>query len=50
MYPKESNSDKNTKQKAALPKTKSEADRKETKDPPGVNMPPETEMSPPQFG
>ena len=50
MYPNESHSNKSTKHNAALPKPKPAADTNETNDPPGVHMPPETEMSPPQFG
>jgi len=41
---------KNTKHKAISSETQSIADKIETEDPSGVYMPPETEMSPPQFG
>jgi len=33
-----------------LSKRQTEAEKNKADDPPGVDMPPETEMSPPQFG
>jgi len=48
MYPKEDNV--NKKHKTVSPEKKANAKESIAKDPPGVDMPPETDMSPPQFG
>ena len=50
MRSNKGHSNKSTNHDAVLPKTKPDADKNETKDPPGVHMPPEREMSPPQLG
>jgi len=39
-----------SKDKIELSKVQAAAEKSKTNDPPGVSMPPETEMSPPQFG
>jgi hypothetical protein len=48
MYPNEDQ--KNTNYRATLSETQTEAEKNKADDPPGVFMPPETEMSPPQLG
>ena len=50
MYPNEGNNNKSAKYKATLPEAQSATEKNKTKNPPSVNMPPETEMSPPQLG
>ena len=50
MYPNESHIPKSTKYKATLPESQPVAEKNKTKDPPGVSMPPEKEMSPAQLG
>jgi len=50
MSPKEGNTNKNSKNKETLTKTPPAMERDKPKDPPGVHMPSEKEMSPPQFG
>ena len=50
MYPNESHNNKTAKNKTAASKLQPIAEKDKTKDPPGVSMPPETEMSPPQLG
>ena len=50
MYPNESHTSKSTKHKTALPEAQPAVEKNKATDPPGVNMPPETEMSPPQLG
>ena len=50
MYPNEGNTHKSAKHKTVLPEIQSAAEKDKAKDPPGVDMPPETEMSPPQLG
>lgn len=50
MRSNESNNPKNVKHKAASPKNQQSKEKNKTNDPPGVSMPPEKEMSPPQFG
>ena len=47
MNPNENHSNKNT---IPLSKRQTEAEINKADDPPGVDMPPETDMSPPQFG
>ena len=48
MYPSEGHAAKSTKNKSTLAETISAAEK--TKNPPGVLMPPEEEMSPAQLG
>ena len=52
MYPNESNThkSKNTKNNSKLAETISNAEKSKTKNPPGLTMPPEKEMSPAQLG
>jgi hypothetical protein len=50
VNPNKENDIKYAKYKAALAETQDEAERNKADDPPGVFMPPETELSPPQFG
>jgi len=52
MYPNEGNSrkSKSAKHNDTLQKVQSTTEKNKTPDPPGVSMPPEKEMSPPQFG
>ena len=50
MRSNEGHTHKSTKQKTTLPEAHPAAEKNKPKDPPGVNMPPETEMSPPQLG
>jgi len=50
MCPNEGNINKNTKHKTTLPEVQPTAEKDKAKDPPGVSMPPEKEMSPPQLG
>ncbi|MCL2404028.1 MAG: hypothetical protein FWC92_00635 [Defluviitaleaceae bacterium] len=52
MYPNKSltHTSKSTKQSSTLTETVSNAEKSKTQNPPGVNMPPEEEMSPAQLG
>jgi len=52
MFPNKDHSkkDKSTNHNATLTETLSAAEKSKTKNPPGVSLPPETEMSPPQLG
>jgi len=52
MNPNEghTNKSKNTKHNSTLAETVSAAEKSKTKNPPGVSMPPEKEMSPAQLG
>jgi len=51
VYPKENHTSKNkSPYHNATPETRPTDEKNETKNPPGVFMPPETEMSPPQLG
>jgi len=52
MCPNESNThkNKNTKHNSAFAETALAAEKSKTKNPPGVTMPPEKEMSPAQLG
>jgi len=52
MYPKEGSTHKgkNTKHNTTSPNKKAATEKKIVKNPPGVELPPETEMSPAQYG
>jgi len=52
MYPNEDNThkSKSANHNATLSETQSAIAKNKTKNPPGVSMPPEKEMSPPQLG
>jgi len=52
MHPNEGNNHKNKsdKRNTVSPETQSDTEKNKTKNPPGVFMPPEKEMSPPQLG
>jgi len=50
MNPTENQTHKNKKSKDTLPKKQPITSENKTNDPPGVHMPPEKEMSPPQLG
>jgi len=50
MRSSKNHAEKDIKHKSAVPKSQPVAGEDKPKDPPGVNMPPETEMSPPQLG
>jgi len=52
MSPSESHNhkSKNTKHKSTLTETILSAEKNKAKNPPGVSIPPEKEMSPPQLG
>jgi len=50
MLPNEGSTNKSTKHKSKFPEAQSNTEKNKAQNPPGVSMPPETEMSPPQLG